>query len=202
MEEQRCQSSIELTSEVPEDLNLVFQNVYECSNGTVASINYEGKGKVYVDFEAWKSYLHEIIKTSQAQPIHISKQLIPEREKFLESIELFIDKLSSILDIDRSELNLSKHSLKLLSESVNSKRESLKDNKYLFPGLIAYFGEVLKSEADGNWVISQEKDGEFEVLVEDKSGNRYSFLTFMFDELFESETSDFLDLLNMLIEGF
>ena len=93
------------------------------------------------------------------RPKHILEELLPDGQGFVSQVPILVARLEKRLRVGNGVLDFSKASLRRLDAYVASYRRShttADTDPALFQELTAYYGEVLKRELAGQWLVRHE----------------------------------------------
>ncbi len=123
--------------------------VYILSDGRVLSTPYEGaSGLLYPSAAAFR----ELIGPAHPAVQHVlAEHPLPHGQEFPAHARDLALLLPEALGVDDTALDFSASSLRVVDEALKraGRTQALSDN--VFPSLVAYFGEVLRREANGRW---------------------------------------------------
>jgi hypothetical protein len=122
--------------------------------------------------------LEELKSRPPERPFHMLEGNLPQGPHFAEAVPSLIDELAQHLKLPRESLDSSFDSLHLVDAALKKIRPKKKilEIPNLFPGLIAYAGEVMRKASGGEWWIHeiQEVKGPiYEPYVRYGPGGRY-----------------------------
>ncbi|MDI1442977.1 hypothetical protein [Polyangium sp. 6x1] len=110
-----------------------------------------------------------------ARSFHMLEGNLPQGAHFVEAVPSLIDDLAKILEIHRESLDSSFDSLQLVDKALKKTRpkQRILEIPNLFPGLIAYAGEVMRKASGGEWWINEIAGPIYEPYVRYGPGGRY-----------------------------
>ena len=200
-----CSLDPSLNSQTPINLLYVFNETYQCADGKILVVSKAGTGNLYDSINDWQSELDELVDLGEREPVHILYNQMPSQERFIEEIPFMISNLARKFEINPSELDRTLESVLILDQVIASKnRQSYIDNNdtKILGSLIAYIGEVVRANINGEWIIKQDSGlSEWEPVIAAQNGKVSSFCIIVFDELYEAEKSSFYDIASMLIKA-
>jgi hypothetical protein len=102
-----------------------------------------------------------LINQSQesASSDNIMNKLLPQGENFIETVPQLIAQLAVKLDIAREELDNSEQSLYKIDEAAQQLLESEVLEEEIYAPLVAYVGEFIRQQTDGNWEMRLNQSG-------------------------------------------
>jgi hypothetical protein len=202
IQENNCSIDLSLNSQIPHNLLFVFDTIYKCDNDKVLAVSKDNIGNLYGCVNDWQTELNGLIELNNLAPVHILYNQVPRRDQFIQEVPYLISRLAQELKINLTELDRTLDSLLIIDQAIQSKnRQDYNSNKKLLGLLISYIGEVIKSAINGEWLIKQDNEPEWEPVIIASTGRITSFCILVFDELHEAEKISFYDLVSMLIES-
>ncbi|MDI1475566.1 hypothetical protein QHF84_03115 [Polyangium sp. y55x31] len=131
------------------------------------------KSLLFSSRQAYMKDREEFRKTPP--PSHVLEGHLPQGAHFIEAVPSLIDELARTLEIPRESLDSSFDSLYLVEKAlkkIRPKRRIL-EIPNLFPGLVAYAGEVMRKATGGEWFLTEVGGSIHEPYVRHGPGGRY-----------------------------
>ncbi len=202
IQENNCLIDLSLNSQTPHSLLFVFDTTYKCDDDKVLAVSKDNTGNLYDCVNDWQTELNGLIELNSLAPVHILYSQIPRRDRFTQEVPHLISRLAQELKINLAELDQTLDSLLIIDQAIQSKnRQDCNSNKQLLGLLISYIGEVIKAAINGEWLIKQDNEPEWEPVIIASTGKITSFCILVFDELHEAKEISFYDLVSMLVES-
>ncbi|MDC3953510.1 hypothetical protein [Polyangium jinanense] len=109
------------------------------------------------------------------RPFHMLEGNLPQGPHFVEAVPSLIDELAKIIKIPRESLDSSFDSLQLVDKALKKVRpkKRILEIPNLFPGLIAYTGEVMRKATGGAWWLNEVAGPIYEPYIRYGPGSRY-----------------------------
>lgn len=156
---------------------------------------YDGKGDIFPKehFEKFVSKMKRMdddVKHGRTSNISHWYFYSKEKENLIDRISILITELQSVLDVDIRELDFSTKSLDILSQKV----KHLDINNVfttLYDHLVAYIGEVIRSNQKQNTEWQLEPHFNFPVIATIIKGVSYNPINIVWGELAISDDPDF-----------
>ena len=167
----------------------VIATVDVLADGRALVVHENGRGILYESIDELRAMIAETIKLAQQGPIHPLRNLLPQGQRFAESVAQLVAKLPAQLGIDAKDLDSTEASLASIDTAIRKIGNSRALTAELFPSLTAYVGEVIIQATSGRWEMRLGADGQtWEPWIIDSDG--YSYPPFaIFKELYEREQS-------------
>ncbi|MDI1482305.1 hypothetical protein [Polyangium sp. y55x31] len=146
---------------------------YVSDRGELLFVSASGKGLLYASRQELME--KSAARASEPQPQHVLEGNLPQGPHFIEAVPSLIDELARILKVPRESLDCSFDSLYLVEKAlkkIRPKRRIL-EIPNLFPGLIAYAGEVLRKATGGEWFLTEVGGSIYEPYIRHGPGGRY-----------------------------
>ncbi len=202
IQENNCSIDLSLNSQTPHNLLFVFDTTYKCDNDKVLAVGKDNAGNLYDSISDWQTELNRLMELNNLAPVHILYNQIPSRDRFIQEVPHLISRLAQELKINLAELDQTLSSLLIIDRKIKRKnKQDYTSNKKLLGSLIAYIGEVIKANINGEWLITTSNQAEWEPVIIASTGQVTSFCILVFDELHDAEEISFYDLVSMLIES-
>ncbi|MDI1433968.1 hypothetical protein QHF89_31005 [Polyangium sorediatum] len=116
-----------------------------------------GRGTLYASRQELMEKLEELRNRPPERPFHMLEGNLPQGPHFIEAVPSLLDELARTLKIPRESLDSSFDSLYLVEKAlkkIRPKRRIL-EIPNLFPGLVAYAGEVMRKATGGEWFLTE-----------------------------------------------
>ena len=146
---------------------------YVSDRGELLFVSASGKGLLYASRQELME--KSAARASEPQPQHVLEGNLPQGAHFIEAVPSLIDDLARTLEIPRESLDSSFDSLYLVEKAlkkIRPKRRILEITN-LFPGLVAYAGEVMRKATGGEWFLTEVGGSIYEPYVRYGPGGRY-----------------------------
>jgi hypothetical protein len=127
-------------------------------------------------FASRKEYMADLAEFRKLpRSFHVLEGNLPQGPHFAEAVPALIDGLAQHLKIPREFLDNSFESLHLVDAALKKIRpkKRILEIPNLFPGLIAYTGEVMRKASGGEWWINEIDGPIYEPYVRYGPGGRY-----------------------------
>lgn len=152
-------------------------------NGLLICMPGAGGGILYEDREA---YIADMIKDEELKPHHVLEGIFKYGSEFPEQIEKLRVGLAKKYMMNLGDLNFSRDSLILMDRIIRQKGSDIALDEDTFPAIIAYYGETLRREIHGKWMMRQNKKyNVWEPLILGQDGKEYVFFHHFYKELYE-----------------
>jgi hypothetical protein len=165
--------------------HLKFAKGYVHKDGRVLKLFVSGNGNLYESVDdVYRDHMR--FEMLRAASRHMLQDNFPYGDDFPQHVQELIDLLSTHLKIPREELNGSWESLTKLEKAVEKygTRKSLEFP--VFPGLLAYSGEIMLRETNGRWLMQlDERSGVWEPWVMGANGYRMQVFIALYKMLYE-----------------
>lgn len=153
-----------------------FWEAYVSDRGELLRIRPRGRSTLYASRQELMEKLEEMRnRPPEPAPSHMLEGNLPQGPHFVEAVPALIDDLARILNIPRESLDNSFNSLKLVDAALKKIRpkKRILEIPNLFPGLIAYTGEVMRKATGGEWWLSEVAGPIYEPYIRYGPGSRY-----------------------------
>jgi len=114
-------------------------------------------------------YESEAALRESNRPRHMLEDLIPDGNEIVNSLPELVARLEKRLGLARGRLDFTRASLRRIDvwlAGYQRSRTTAQTDPRLFQELTAYYGESLRRQINGRWVIHQEPVGEFHIQPE------------------------------------
>jgi hypothetical protein len=149
----------------PENTVPFSWDAYVSDRGELLLAFVSGKGVLY----ASRKELMEISAERHKGPrsFHMLEGRLPQGPHFIEAVPSLLDELAGLLKMPRESLDTSFESLHLVDAALKKirPRKRILEIPNLYPGLIAYAGEVMRKETAGYWKLTEIHGGIFEPYI-------------------------------------
>lgn len=162
----------------PDNCDPYLCEAYVSERGEFLRVRPTGRGQLYASRQAFMAKLEELRNRPPERYSHVLEGNLPQGPHFAEAVPSLIDELARTLKIPRESLDNSFDSLRLVDDALKKIRpkKRILEIPNLFPGLIAYAGEVMRKASGGEWWINEisETTGPmYEPYVRYGPGGRY-----------------------------
>ncbi|WP_426671372.1 hypothetical protein ACPPVU_09055 [Mucilaginibacter sp. McL0603] len=143
--------------------------VYELSNDRFLFVfdpqekSIGGKGDIFTkDYLIrrikWRQRVKDDYANNRGSSVSHWRFYSKHKNDFIKQVDVLITELAKILNIDIKNLNKTYKSLDIVSESIEQYGI---DNAIIniYDNLVAYIGEVVRTQVDGNWEINSNSSG-------------------------------------------
>ncbi len=146
---------------------------YTSDKGELLIMNHAGRSVLYASRDQLKKEMAAIEKGPRST--HILEGLLPQGPHFIEAVPSLVDELAKQLRIPREALDNSFDSLALVETALNKirPRKRILEISNLFPGVIAYTGEVYRHLTNGHWHLNEVAGGIWEPYVHNEDESDY-----------------------------
>ncbi|MDC3953512.1 hypothetical protein [Polyangium jinanense] len=134
-----------------------------------------GRGDLYASRQELMQKREELRNRPPEVPRHMLEGHLPQGPHFVEAVPSLIDELAKLLKIPRESLDSSFDSLQLVDKALKKVRpkKRILEIPNLFPGLIAYTGEVMRKATGGEWWLNEVAGPIYEPYIRYGPGSRY-----------------------------
>jgi hypothetical protein len=158
---------------------VIMADVYRLPADAVLLVQEDGRGLLYES----RAELQAILTKTDTKATHLLAGRVPQGRNFdAEVLQLAVE-FTKRVDIP---LDGSEESLDMVDALVRRRGAKGFLEPTLFPGLLAYVGEVLRRAIDGRWEMVLSDDGEtWEPWIVSSPGTRHPVSGILAKELFE-----------------
>lgn len=157
----------------PEHTDLIWTS-YVSDRGELLTTFASGNGMLYASCQEVIEKMAARVK-EPVRSFHMLEGNLPQGPHFIDAVPSLIDELARVLKIPRESLDGSFDSLYLVEKAlkkIRPKRRIL-EIPNLFPGLVAYAGEVLRKATGGEWFLTEVGGSIYEPYIRHGPGGRY-----------------------------
>lgn len=152
-----------------------FWEAYVSDRGELLRLRPRGRSTLYASRQELMVKLEELRNRPPEHLHHVLEGNLPQGPHFAEAVPSLIDALAQHLEITRESLDSSFDSLHLIDAALKKIRpkKRILEIPNLFPGLIAYAGEVMRKASGGDWWINEIHGPIYEPYIRYGPGGRY-----------------------------
>lgn len=147
----------DLTTRIPADIYI--DSIYSHTDGQTLAILRDGAGRLYDSHEDWLLHLASLEQLQHQEPMQILNERLPQGQDFARIAPGLVEQLARELDIPVELLDRSRSSLELVDQAVHKKERDECLAPEVFAPLVAYLGEVIKSNTDAQWDMRLASNG-------------------------------------------
>jgi hypothetical protein len=150
----------------PENDDLLLRTAYVSDRGELLLYYQRGHNILVASRNEYMERKSE--RSGRTGAYHMLEGRLHQGPHFIEAVPALIDELAGILKIPRESLDTSFESLHLVDAVLKKirPREWILEIPNLYPGLIAYAGEVMRKETGGRWKLIEVHGGIFEPYID------------------------------------
>jgi hypothetical protein len=134
--------------------------VYQHPNGQALYVITDGLSRLYDPSDA-EIFIAIVRDThNQIRASHILEGMLPEGKDFAAQVPDLVAQLPGLLNMKPEELDYSQSSLEIIDRKMRRRGREACNRPPLFPALLAYLGEVVRRQINGQWRMRLAEDGE------------------------------------------
>ena len=173
----------DLMTRLPADIYV--NAIYSRPDGHTLVVLKDGAGRLYNSQEDWLSHLASLEHLQHQEAVHILQERLPQGQDFVRSIPSLVEQLSRKLHMPIERLDKSRVSLELVDQVIRQKERDECLSPEVFPPLVAYVGEVVRSSTNLDWEMRLASNGATWEPWLVSPNQSFSIASMIYDELSE-----------------
>ena len=173
------------TPVIDEELSQLTQlDAYQFGDGRILFL-FEGEPTTGALWDSRASVLHSLREGAAEPEDHVLTGRFPAGQGFPERIPARLAKLADVLELADDDLDFSLGSLKTIDARLKERcKPEDRLNGVLFPGLVAYLGEVVRQRVNGTWEMRHASHADvWEPWIHSPDGREFAPFVCLYEQL-------------------